>query len=176
MPYQGWVLRVEVMNCTNCGAPLRLVEGRGYFYCDFCSTLRFPEKEAGQDSEDGVTPLGEDTNGDCPVCDGMLEDALVEEVHVQYCRQCHGLLVDSEAFAVVIRLRRARFSGPDDTPAPLNPEDLARTIHCPLCHLSMDTHPYYGPGAVVIDSCCRCQVVWLDNHEIAVIESAPGRR
>ena len=39
----------------------------------------------------------------------------------------------------------------------------------------MDTHPYYGPGNVVIDSCARCAVVWLDYHELAMIRDAPGR-
>jgi len=164
------------MNCTNCGAPVELVEGRGYFYCDFCSTLKFPEKSDTQGSEDGVTPLGEDTDWDCPVCHGMLEHAVIEEARVHYCGECRGVLVDSETFAAVIHTRRAQYSGADSKPTPLNPEDLARKIRCPLCHLPMDAHPYYGPGAVVIDSCCRCKVVWLDHCEIAAIESAPGRR
>jgi Zn-finger nucleic acid-binding protein len=39
----------------------------------------------------------------------------------------------------------------------------------------MDVHPYYGPGAVVLDSCARCTLIWLDHGEIAAIERAPGR-
>jgi Zn-finger nucleic acid-binding protein len=164
------------MNCTNCGAPVELVEGRGYFICEFCSTLRFPEADDSQGSEDGVTPLGQDTDWDCPVCHGMLEHATIEESRVHYCSECRGVLVDSDTFAAVIQMKRSRFSEADRAPTPLNPEDLQRKIRCSLCQLPMDVHPYYGPGNVVIDSCHRCHIVWLDHCEIAAIESAPGRR
>ena len=39
----------------------------------------------------------------------------------------------------------------------------------------MDTHPYYGPGNVVIDSCDRCELVWLDFGELKQIVDAPGQ-
>ncbi len=39
----------------------------------------------------------------------------------------------------------------------------------------MDTHPYYGPGNVVIDSCESCQAVWLDFGELRQIVNAPGQ-
>jgi Zn-finger nucleic acid-binding protein len=39
----------------------------------------------------------------------------------------------------------------------------------------MDTHPYYGPGNVVIDNCGRCGLVWLDFGELDRIISAAGR-
>jgi len=39
----------------------------------------------------------------------------------------------------------------------------------------MDTHPYYGPGNCVVDTCIRCGVIWLDYGEITVITNAPGR-
>jgi hypothetical protein len=39
----------------------------------------------------------------------------------------------------------------------------------------MDTHPYYGPGNVVVDNCARCAVIWLDCGELAAIRDAPGR-
>ena len=41
----------------------------------------------------------------------------------------------------------------------------------------METHPYYGPGNVVIDSCCGCGCgyVWLDHGELATLARAGGR-
>ena len=30
----------------------------------------------------------------------------------------------------------------------------------------MSTHPYYGPGNVIIDSCETCNLVWLDFGEL----------
>ena len=38
----------------------------------------------------------------------------------------------------------------------------------------METHPYYGPGNVIIDSCARCEFVWLDFGELKQIADAPG--
>ena len=39
----------------------------------------------------------------------------------------------------------------------------------------MITHPYYGPGNVVIDSCEPCELVWLDFGELRQIVDAPGK-
>ena len=39
----------------------------------------------------------------------------------------------------------------------------------------MSTHPYYGPGNIVIDSCEGCDAVWLDFGELTQITDAPGR-
>jgi hypothetical protein len=39
----------------------------------------------------------------------------------------------------------------------------------------METHPYYGPGNVVIDSCLQCELIWLDFGELRQIVAAPGR-
>ena len=39
----------------------------------------------------------------------------------------------------------------------------------------METHPYYGPGNVIIDSCTGCDLVWLDFGELAQIADAPGK-
>ena len=39
----------------------------------------------------------------------------------------------------------------------------------------MTTHPYYGPGNVVMESCDSCNLVWLDHGELQQIVDAPGR-
>ena len=39
----------------------------------------------------------------------------------------------------------------------------------------MVTHPYFGPGNVVIDSCEACAHVWLDFGELRQIVDAPGK-
>ncbi len=164
------------MNCTNCGAPVELVSGQGHFYCPFCCTLRFPESDGREHAEDGIAPLGQDTEWACPVCSAVLEEAVLEDSRVYYCRECRGILAAGDTFAAIVRLRRARFREPDRAPVPVNPDDLSRVLRCPMCCRPMTAHPYYGPGNVVIDSCSRCHVVWLDHGEISLIESAPGRR
>ncbi|MFC2031008.1 zf-TFIIB domain-containing protein [Chloroflexota bacterium] len=52
---------------------------------------------------------------------------------------------------------------------------MARKLPCPRCGIVMDTHPYYGPGNIVIDNCGRCNLIWLDSGELGTITNAPGR-
>ena len=39
----------------------------------------------------------------------------------------------------------------------------------------MTTHAYQGPGSIVIDTCDRCDVIWLGTGELASTVGAPGR-
>jgi Zn-finger nucleic acid-binding protein len=43
--------------------------------------------------------------------------------------------------------------------------------HCGTFHFI----PHDGPGNVVIDTCRRCDAVWLDSGELTQIVDAPGR-
>jgi Transcription factor zinc-finger len=54
-------------------------------------------------------------------------------------------------------------------------KDLQRRINCPQYGKVMDTHPYGGPGNVIIDDCDRCEVNWLDYGELQRIVRAPER-
>jgi len=161
------------MNCTNCGAPLTPIQGRDYLACQFCSTFHFPKPL--ERSADGVIPLGQRADAECPVCGIALSHGSIERCDALYCEQCRGLLLDGEDFSRVVGRRRAKRTGPCDEPRPLNPEELQRIVNCPVCHRRMDVHPYYGPGNVVVDSCAPCRLIWLDHGEIGAIERAPGR-
>ena len=162
------------MNCDSCGAPLTLLNERDYFYCDYCATFRYPP--AADASDDGVTPLGDRTEMRCPLCRANLSAGKLEGRRVAFCETCRGVFVSNDDFSDIARTQRSRYAGPPDKPVPVNPGELKRRIDCPACGNAMDTHPYYGPGSVVIDSCCRCRTVWLDRGEIGAIERAPGQR
>jgi LSD1 subclass zinc finger protein len=162
------------MNCENCGAPLVLVDGRDHFRCGHCETLRFAAPPA--DSIDRVTLLGRADERACPVCATPLEHAALDGARVLCCATCRGVLAESDVFAHINRRRRAEYDRADAAPRPLDREQLHRELHCPRCTQRMETHPYYGPGSVVIDSCARCRLVWVDYGELAAIESAPGKR
>lgn len=161
------------MNCRNCGGAMELFPTRGYFYCRYCSSFHFPETTA----PDGVRVLS-DTPGQlgCPACGQALASALLDESHaVQYCRNCRGVLLSRGTFADVVRLRRAWATGAPANPIRPPQEELDRRVSCPRCGRELATHPYYGPGNVVIDSCDTCDVIWLDFGELKQIVDAPGR-
>jgi Zn-finger nucleic acid-binding protein len=75
----------------------------------------------------------------------------------------------------VVSKRRAWATGPPAEPVPLDRRELHRRLRCPNCGGAFDTYPHLGPGAVVIDNCTRCDLIWLDFGEIQQIVDAPGR-
>ena len=161
------------MNCRNCGGAMELVAARGYFFCRYCGSFHFPETAG----DDGIRILG--ANGPrlpCVACNQPLATALLDEsVNVQYCGNCRGVLMPRRSFATVVQKRRAWATGQPGPPVPLNRAELDRKVMCPACKTAMATHPYYGPGNVVMDSCEKCELVWLDFGELKQIVNAPGR-
>jgi len=94
---------------------------------------------------------------------------------VLYCPTCGGVLVEMEDFPPLIATLRAEREPVEVPPRPIDWEALERRMHCPRCRGQMQTHPYGGPGAIVIDTCERCSVNWLDRGEISRVATAPDR-
>ena len=158
------------MNCSNCGAAMRFVTGRGHFACDYCATFHFPDAPEGDDS---MRLLRDAADEGCPICRQSLQHAVIEDHPALACRSCRGVLIAQPAFAELVKRYRQRHAPePDQAPTPINPEDLHRVTRCPCCERVMETHPYYGPGAVVIDTCAACGLIWFDHGELGVIEQA----
>ena len=150
-----------------------LFAARGYFFCRYCGSFHFPETAG----DDGVRVLSAiEDSLTCGVCAKPLASALLDEAHpVQYCRNCRGVLMSRRDFALVVHRRRAWATGTPAPPVPLNQTELTRKLVCPKCRKPMATHPYYGPGNVVMDSCEPCELVWLDFGELKQIVAAPGK-
>jgi len=154
------------MKCPECGAPLRLEEDKDYLLCDYCTTMHFPDPTA-----DGIRVLGEPAPETCPVCQIQLVHAAAGGMRIQYCERCRGMLVSMPVFLALLDTLRTPTLYNDH---PLNLRDLRRKIRCPRCHRPMNTHPYAGPGSIVIDSCSDCMLDWLDYGELRRILRAPG--
>ena len=151
---------------------MELFAVRGHFFCRYCGSFDFPPTAG----TDGIRVL-DDANSTlpCGVCSKPLAVAVLDAAHqVRYCRNCRGVLMARSTFAAVVHARRAWTSEPPAPPVPLDRGELARKIVCPECRSSMAVHPYYGPGNVVMDSCERCNAVWLDFGELRQITDAPG--
>jgi Zn-finger nucleic acid-binding protein len=157
------------VTCPKCGAPITLKPDTQGFNCDYCHAVFFPGEE-----NDGVQVSGEsaDPSLACPVCEEPLVKATIAKIPVLYCTQCHGLLMPMNVLPGLIDALRTGV----DKPAVQTPPDageLKRTLRCPKCHRRMDTHPYAGPGNVIIDSCGNCFLIWLDRGELMRIVHAP---
>lgn len=160
------------MKCESCGASMKLMDGRDYFVCEYCARMSFPE--AATASLDRVNVLGARSELACPLCDDDLVSGSLEGRRMLHCERCRGVLVANDDFAAIVKSRRGKRTDSPDKPRAIDPADMKRRLRCPSCGNTMDAHPYYGPGNVVVDSCGRCFLVWLDHGEITMIERAPG--
>jgi Zn-finger nucleic acid-binding protein len=151
---------------------MALFPRRRYFFCSYCGTFEFIDPEA----LEGLRTLGaSDPPLPCPLCGGALAHGLLDgSFPVVHCLKCRGALMSRAVFTKVVDARRSSAKGPGKIPAPLDPAELRRTVDCPRCRQKMEVHPYYGPGAVVIDTCIRCDAIWLDSGELGQITDAPG--
>jgi Zn-finger nucleic acid-binding protein len=156
------------MNCPNCGAAMRLRDGRDCLTCDYCQSITFPEK-----NEDGVRVLDDPSELSCPVCAVPLKHAINQAHQILYCTHCRGSLIPATVFVLLLRDLRAHRGDTEAIPHLPDPQELKRRIQCPQCHRDMDAHYYAGPGNIVIDDCASCELNWLDSGELMAIVRAP---
>jgi len=151
---------------------MTLFRERDYFFCEYCGSFYFPPA-----STDGVRSLGINPKGmECPICQVPLQIVTLDNYYRGYqCDRCHGFLFDRITFRETVEHRRSLAEKPADSPKPLNPEELKRDVLCPACTQVMSTHPYLGPGAIVIDTCQQCNLIWLDTGELKDVFNAPGK-
>ncbi len=126
--------------------------------------------------EDDVVFLDRLVGLPCPKCQGELVIASASGLKIAGCQQCHGLLLQKNVMAGLIRNRRATWPGEDANPRPVDPDELRESCYCVACEQEMETHIYGGPGNVIIDSCAQCGLAWLDVTELRRITEAPGNR
>jgi len=143
-----------------------------YFHCEYCNSFHFPSL-----SNDGIRLLGEAPEGTlCPGCRVPLHIATLDNTYRGFqCKNCQGLLLSRSSFRLTVETRRPRATNQPDPPKLLNREELNRKLDCPICHQKMMTHPYMGPGTIVIDTCDGCNIIWLDNGELSRVINAPGK-
>lgn len=157
------------MNCGNCGAPMAFVWDRDHFFCEYCKTSVFlpgaPSDIRVVDEKSGIT---------CALCDADMKVASLMRERVLQCGSCRGLLIEQERFLKLIDGLRATATGPPAIPRSMDREELRRKIRCPRCRGAMNTHPYGGPGNIVVDNCERCHLIWLDYGELKSVIDAPG--
>lgn len=169
------------MKCQSCGAPVARLDRSGRYICDYCETEAIAETLA--DSVDRLVLTGTSSRERCPSCrrqDVRLEVGSMDEHPVLGCRNCQGVWLKRNSFAMLVHGRRAAYAGPDRTSdfelSVDGPRDHHNRLACPRCCTRMDSFFYAGPGRVAIDACDGCERVWLDCGEITRIAEAPGRR
>lgn len=157
------------MNCGNCGAPMTFVWDRDHFFCEYCKTSALLPGALSD-----VRVVDEKSGVDCTLCNAEMQVGSLQRERVLHCAGCRGLLIEQERFLRIVDGLRAAATGPPVIPAPLDRGALRRKIRCPRCKGVMNTHPYGGPGNIVVDNCESCRLVWLDTGELKSVINAPG--
>ena len=153
------------MNCHNCGTPLEWDGTQQILVCESCRTYR--SHGTPDDSVDRVVSLGKPGSSKCPCCRKRMVKAAMDGLAVEFCAACRGVLIVEELFAMLVRNRRTEYRGAASRPTALDREQLSGERPCPACRRTMNVHPNYGPGHIVIDSCGNCHLIWLDLRETA---------
>ena len=163
------------MKCHECRSEMSLVYNMDHYHCAGCNVYEFPSFDGS--ASDTIQPLGNTTDFFCPCCPEInLEVGQILGAQVCFCPNCRGYVIDTGTLGSLISSLRASYTGPDDQPAMMNQEELNVTTSCPACLEPMQTHPYHGPGTVILDSCMNCKLSWLGHGELNKIVKAPGVR
>ena len=161
------------ISCQKCGGVARVVAGQDYHHCVYCSSLI----QIAKVSVDRIEPTGTILDCQCPSCAATLQTGLIDGRRALFCGTCFGVLLRHDDFGSVVRERQAKRVGMEPAePRPIDPAAFERRLKCPSCEKTMDTHPYYGPGNIVIDSCTSCGFIWLDHGELTRVEQASAAR
>jgi len=161
----------RTMKCQNCAANMTLMEEKNYFFCNFCGGFHFPEENS-----EGLVVLQDAVDDlSCPVCKTGMSLASIADHRLLHCTNCRGVYIANTTFRQIVDALRAESNGPG-TPRPIDQKEYERDVNCPACERRMETHPYYGPGAVVIDSCSACHMIWLDHGELKIVVDASSQK
>jgi Zn-finger nucleic acid-binding protein len=146
---------------------MRVDRDRGVLVCNHCGIEREPPALVEQ------LELLSETSTLCPTCFTPLSNSRLEGHPLLCCARCFGMLIDMNRFVTLIEILRfcETRSFRSAPPRRQNPGD--RLLACPACGQPMVGHLYGGPGNVVIDTCERCLVNWLDPGELRRIAVAP---
>ena len=140
---------------------------RGLLVCAYCGA----EQELPSIAEH--LNLETETTSLCPTCRTPLSTSRLEGHQLLCCGHCFGMLIAMNRFATIIKAARAREGRRSRTALPRTQKPTDRVINCPTCLQPMLSHDYAGPGNIVIDTCERCQVNWLDAGELRRAAIAP---
>jgi len=111
----------------------------------------------------------------CPVCDVVMIVLELDEVEVDYCRQCKGIWLDAGELELLLEMAHAQTGSLHQAITRGGRKPTSQKRRCPLCHKNMLQVEIEGPPRVVVDRCRRGHGLWLDDRELGpLIESAGG--
>jgi Zn-finger nucleic acid-binding protein len=174
-------MKIEALNCPNCGAGALSDSTR----CDFCESrlktmacsaclgLMFICSRHCSHCGAKVIPVEEskkERSGDCPRCKIELNLLQIEEISLLECQKCSGLWSDSETFEEICAEKESQAKvlflvQSKQTPKPNIPINY---VPCPDCKQLMYRSNFSRSSGVILDI-CKNHGVWFDAEELTKI-------
>jgi Zn-finger nucleic acid-binding protein len=108
-------------------------------------------------------------SANCPRCAKPLEDQQLDDLSFRCCRGCKGMLILHAALIDILdRSWHAVSRETAETTSFRTPEGWQNTpaMCCPDCQQGMEKYGYMGIGAIQINRCDACTLLWLDADEL----------
>lgn len=174
-------MKIEALNCPNCGAAAASDATRCKFCdsrlkttaCPACLNLMFTgSQHCGRCGEKAVLPQvkSEENLGNCPRCKVKLNALQIEQVNLGECRKCDGFWADAETFeticansesqsAVLGFISTRNHAHENKAPVKIN------YVPCPDCRQLMNRNNFARSSGVILDL-CKQHGVWFDAEEL----------
>jgi Zn-finger nucleic acid-binding protein len=98
-----------------------------------------------------------------------LESVQVDLIDGRICRACRGMLLAHTGLVRILEVSWRAISARKAEATPFHAPDgwhSETMLGCPDCAQPMEKYGYMGIGAIQIDRCEACGLVWLDANEL----------
>ncbi len=108
----------------------------------------------------------------CPHCDQGLQAYQHNDIDIEYCPSCKGVVLD-EGELDPVAIETAGSIEYSTFASPTIVTENKQTISCPKCPTltPMQKVGFLGDQTIVLDHCDACGVIWLDYQELEQINT-----
>ena len=174
-------MKIEALNCPNCGAGVSSDKTGCSFCrsrlktmaCPSCFGLMFVgSKHCAHCGKKVVQTqaVSEESIGNCPRCKIKLKILRIGETTLCECEKCSGLWVDVETFEEVCANHEKQaevLSSIEQNSVHKNPAKI-QYVPCPDCKNLMNRNNFASSSGVIVDI-CKQHGVWFDAEELPKI-------
>ncbi len=103
---------------------------------------------------------------ECPKCSGELESKVHEQIKLDRCNRCYGILVEAHMLTETFAQWMAESFLDVGSPSLGKKYDKIDDICCPVCNVQMDKIEDPVQTHIWMESCPQCDRVFLDAGEL----------
>ena len=107
----------------------------------------------------------------CPICHIKMKRTKHEGFGIDKCPNCSGHLVRKIRLKGIKKTRKKTLKELKELAAIFKGSTL-KNVKCPHCFIRMRKKHFLRPVDIELDLCPRCQAVWLDAGELAMLQIA----